>query len=94
MAPLLPEFDSPAVATAAEFVIDAGALDEILACKVIVEVVPAAMAVLRVHVTVAPTVQVQFAPEAEVTVRPVGIISWTVIVPVVGPLPPFVMVMS
>ena len=70
------------------------ALAAMFATSVITEFVEAARATLREHWTVAPVVQVQFAPVAEVTVRPVGMMSCIVIVPVVGPLPPLLTVMS
>jgi hypothetical protein len=46
---------------------------------------PGARTSLRVHVTVAPTVQVQPEPVAAVAVSPAGKVSLTVTVPVVDP---------
>ena len=56
------------------------------------ELEPAARAKDRVQVIVEVPVQVQLVPVADVTVNPVGIMSVTVMVPVVGPLPPLVTV--
>ena len=78
--------------TLAVLVMEAGALEAMLACKVMAELEPAAKATARVQVTVEPIVQVQLVPVAEVTVNPVGIMSVTEMVPVVGPLPPLVTV--
>ena len=91
---LLPVFDSPVVAMVAVLVIEDGALAAIFATIVITEFVAAARATVREHWTVAPNTQVQFAPVADVTVKPVGMMSCIVIVPVVGPLPLLVTVIA
>ena len=44
--------------------------------------------------TVAPILQTQSVPLAEVAVSPVGMMSWTVMPLVVGPLPLLVTVMA
>ena len=85
---------SPPPVICAVVVMVGGAVGEMLAVRVMVEVVPAGMGVVRVHDTTGPIVQVQPVPLAEVAVMPVGMVSVMVMVPVVGPLPMLLMVSS
>ena len=89
---LFPVLASPPPLTFTVLVMEAGAFEAILACMVMAELEPAAKATARVQVIVELPEQVQLVPVADVTVNPVGIMSVTVMVPLVGPLPPLVTV--
>ena len=88
-AELFPVATSPGVATAAEFVTLGTAATATLTVRVIgLLLAPAASGPAVVQVTAWPTaLQLHPVPVPDTYVRPVGSVSVTVIVPVVGPDP-------
>ena len=90
---LFPVFVSPPPETEAVLVIEAGAVGEIFTSKLISREAPAAKAVVLVQLRAVAVVAVQINPATigdVAIVSPVGIVSVTEKVAVVGPLPEFV----